>query len=61
MNIFRPLMDIYCSGSHFAALLLGLFQADNKGEPGVMGFPGPRVSTDTFRHFFLIFLYYHFS
>lgn len=32
--------------------LLGLFQADNKGETGVMGFPGPRVSTDTYRHFF---------
>lgn len=35
--------------------LLGLFQADNKGETGVVGFPGPRVSTDTFRHFFHVF------
>lgn len=27
---------------------VGLFQADNKGETGVMGFPGLRVSIDTF-------------
>lgn len=45
-------MDIYCSGSILLFYLLGLFQADNKGETGVMGFPGPRVSTDTYRHFF---------
>lgn len=43
-----------CSLSRNSVLLLtmsGLFQADNKGETGVMGFPGPRVSTDTFRQF----------
>ena len=47
--------NIYNSASHFlcsSSLLFGLFQATNKGETGVMGFPGPRVSTHSFLHIF---------
>ena len=38
------------SNSFVCLSFVHIFQADNKGETGIMGFPGLRVSTDTFVH-----------
>lgn len=39
-----------------ANCVIGLFQADNKGETGLMGYPGPRVSMVTFSIVFFLTL-----